>query len=388
MIRTAEYVSKGHPDKVADQISDALLDAYLKVDPDAHVAIETLCTTNTVVLSGEVLSTKSFWKEEIEEIVRKVIADIGYEGCFGKGFNSDEIKIYNHIHTQSTDLQANQSKGIVAGDQGIMVGYACNETPTYMPIEHYLARFVIYSLDLLRIIHPEMIGPDSKSQVTVQTATWSDKPWIERILISTQHSEDCDLRELRTKLDIYVWNMIKEYCSDIVREDMTPIILINPAGRFVEGGPSADTGLTGRKIVVDSYGGRCPVGGGAFSGKDPSKVDRSAAYFARYVAKNVVASGICSECEIRMDYTIGNPRANHIIFDFKETLIPGLRYVDVCEKLERIFSNTSVSYIVDKFGLKEPIYQTTATYGHFGIPDYPWEKLDKVDRIKEVFNVK
>jgi S-adenosylmethionine synthetase len=374
---TSESVSAGHPDKVADQISDAILDAYLAQDPNAKVACECLITTGLLLIAGEVTSTA---KVDHTAIAQKVLDRIGYNND-AVGFNHHTAEIRNVIHTQSPEIHNSVIDG-GAGDQGIMFGHACNDTPELMPLAITLSHEIVRKLHQLREdnILP-WLRPDAKSQVTV-TYDENGPISVDKVVVSTQHSDVISQADLHAAV-------IHHALDPILREWIKikqPEYLINPSGSFIIGGPHGDTGLTGRKIVVDTYGGSCPHGGGAFSGKDPSKVDRSAAYAARYIAKHLVASGVVSKCNVQLSYAIGvsEPTSIHIEsfgthrYDLK--LLEGAIY--------DLFPVQPLN-IIEAFGLKRPIYQPTASYGHFGNVDYPWEVLDpaKIQALQAIAGV-
>ena len=381
---TSESVSEGHPDKVCDQISDSILDLYLSRDPVSRVAVETLVTTDLVVVSGEVRSASEISKELIEKTVRSTVREIGYEQ---EGFHWETMEVKILLHEQSSDIAMGvDSDGNLkdegAGDQGIMFGYACNETSELMPAP------ILYSHKILKLLSDkrhagliEGILPDSKSQVTMIYK--NDKPIeVDSIVVSSQHTKNCSQGEIRE----IIKEVINECLPGELLSDQTSYI-INPTGNFVIGGPVGDTGLTGRKIIVDTYGGSAPHGGGAFSGKDPTKVDRSAAYISRYLAKNVVAAGLSDKCTIQLSYAIGLSEPLSI-------------YANLGDK-GRISEESLVEFLSDlvdltprgireKLGLNKPIYKKTAAYGHFGRePDqdggFGWEKLDLVDALSNEF---
>ena len=361
---TSESVSAGHPDKVADQISDAILDAYLTQDPNAKVACECLITTGLLLIAGEVTSTA---KVDHTAIAKKVLDRIGYNND-AVGFNHHTAEIRNVIHTQSPEILNSVVDG-GAGDQGIMFGHACNDTPELMPLAITLSHQIVQKLEQLRNDATlPWLRPDAKSQVTV-TYDENGPVSVDKVVVSTQHSEDISQAELHAAV-------IHHALEPILREWIIikqPEYLINPSGSFLIGGPHGDTGLTGRKIVVDTYGGSCPHGGGAFSGKDSSKVDRSAAYAARYIAKHLVASGVVTKCNVQLSYAIGvsEPTSIHI-----ESF--GTHRCDLNLLVSAIYDLFPVQpqTIIEAFGLKRPIYQPTASYGHFGNTNYPWEVLD------------
>jgi S-adenosylmethionine synthetase len=376
---TSESVSEGHPDKVCDQISDAIVDAYIELLPEARCAVETLVTTNRVVIAGEVRGP-DIPQSKIEEIVRSTIKEIGYEQ---KGFHWNNVKIENLLHEQSADIamgvDAKGNKDEGAGDQGLMFGYACSETDVFMPAPIHYAHQILKGLaDSRHAGKTRMLGPDAKSQVTL---LYKDgKPVkADAILVSTQHIEAARQEEIREIVREHVLRVLPQ--GWMCDEDK---FLINPTGKFVIGGPDGDAGLTGRKIIVDTYGGAAPHGGGAFSGKDPTKVDRSAAYAARYLAKNVVASQIAEKCTIQIAYAIG---VSEPVSFYVNTAGAGRVDEQKLEKRLRELMNLSPRGIRNHLQLNNPIYKRTAAYGHFGrIPDskggFPWEKLDLVDELK------
>jgi len=380
---TSESVSEGHPDKVSDRISDAVVDAFLAADPHARVAVETLTTTNLVVLAGEVRGPASITKELMEETARHAIKDIGYEQ---DGFHWKNAKVEVHVHSQSADIavgvDADGNKDEGAGDQGIMFGYAVNETETLMPAPIHFAHNILKSLAEARHSGASpLLGPDSKSQVTLEYR--NGKPVrATSIVVSTQHDGCLSQADVREIVRPHVVNVLPE--GWMCDEDQ---FYVNPTGRFVIGGPDGDCGLTGRKIIVDTYGGAAPHGGGAFSGKDPTKVDRSAAYAARYLAKNVVASGLADKCVIQLSYAIGVSKPLSVYVDTSGTC-----KVDE-DKLSTVLQqlmDLSPRGIRTHLGLNKPIYARTAAYGHFGrTPDadggFSWEKTDLVEQLKKAF---
>lgn len=374
---TSESVSAGHPDKVADQISDAILDAYLSQDPHAKVACECLITTGLLVIAGEVTSTA---KVDHLNIAQKVLDGIGYNND-AVGFNWHTAEIRSVMHTQSPEIFSSVVDG-GAGDQGIMFGHACNDTPELMPLAITLSHEIVRKLHQLREqnILP-WLRPDAKSQVTV-TYDHAGPVSVDKVVVSTQHSEDISQADLHTAV---INHVLEPILADWIKIKQ-PEYLINPSGSFIIGGPHGDTGLTGRKIVVDTYGGSCPHGGGAFSGKDPSKVDRSAAYAARYIAKHLVASGVVTKCNVQLSYAIGvsEPTSIHI-----ESF--GTHRVDLDVLVSAIYDLFPVQphAIVEAFGLRRPIYQPTASYGHFGNIKYPWEWLDpqKIKALQAISGV-
>ena len=363
---TSESVSAGHPDKVADQISDAILDAYLTQDPNAKVACECLITTGLLLIAGEVTSTA---KVDHTAIAQKVLDRIGYHKD-AVGFNHHTAEIRNVIHTQSPEILNSVVDG-GAGDQGIMFGHACNDTPELMPLAITLSHQIVQKLEQLRNDNTlPWLRPDAKSQVTV-TYDENGPVSVDKVVVSTQHSEDVSQAKLHAAV-------IHHALEPILREWIKikqPKYLINPSGSFLIGGPHGDTGLTGRKIVVDTYGGSCPHGGGAFSGKDPSKVDRSAAYAARYIAKHLVAAGVVTKCNVQLSYAIGVSEPTSIHIDSF-----GTHRCDLNLLVSAIYDLFPVQpqTIIEAFGLKRPIYQPTASYGHFGNTNYPWEVLDSL----------
>ena len=378
---TSESVSEGHPDKVCDRISDMVVDSYLSKDPVSRVACETLTTTNKVVLAGETRGPK-IDKEEIINKVRNCIKDIGYDQ---KGFSWRTANIETFLHEQSADIamgvDSNDQKEEGAGDQGIMFGYACKETEDLMPAPIY------FSHKILRLMAEDRkngklqgIEPDSKSQVTMMYE--KDKPVkVTSVVISTQHSKDLDQKKVRELIIPYINKSIpKNYLDELNTKE----IYINPTGQFIIGGPDGDTGLTGRKIIVDTYGGAAPHGGGAFSGKDPTKVDRSAAYAARYLAKNIVSSGASEQCLIQLAYAIGVSKPLSIFVKLAQ---------EDNEKIENIKKIINNNFDLTPRGIREmlklnnPIYEITSSYGHFGRKptnkgEFSWEKTDKADLFK------
>ena len=410
---TSESVSEGHPDKVADQISDAILDEFLRQDPQAHVACETFCTSGLVIVGGEVASEHAY--VDIPATVRKVIRRIGYTKA-EYGFDADSCGVISTIHEQSADIH----RGVVrsdemsqgAGDQGMMFGYACRDTEDYMPFALYLSHRILRILaDIRREENSPMpyLRPDAKAQFTIEF-TGKHKPLrVHTIILSTQHDEfqapeflaeaggDGD-EAMRLKIE----NDVRTIVLPRLIESLPPqtaalfdgnfILHVNPTGKFVIGGPAGDTGLTGRKIIVDTYGGRGAHGGGAFSGKDPSKVDRSAAYAARYIAKNLVAAGVCRECLVQLAYAIGVAEPVSIFTDtYGSGVVPDEQIAAAIPQ----FIDLRPAAIIRRLGLKNPIYEPTAAYGHMGrkpyvkdgIEFFTWEKLDAVEDIKRIFNI-
>lgn len=378
---TSESVSEGHPDKVADQISDAILDALIAQDPNSRVAVETLVTTGLAVISGEV-TTGAY--VDIQELVRSVIRDIGYTKASYR-FDADSCGVLVTIHQQSDDIalgvDEREEKAQGAGDQGMMFGYATKETDTYMPMSLQYAHDLVKELSNIRKNTGLMpyLGPDSKSQVTIEYDENKVPVRVNTIVISTQH--DADISQEQIKADIKK-NLISKVIPADLMDDKT-IIHINPTGMFVIGGPHGDTGLTGRKIIVDTYGGKGAHGGGAFSGKDPSKVDRSAAYAARHIAKNIVAADLADECLVQLAYAIGI--AEPVSINVNTYGTGKVDDYELEEAIQKTFDCTP-SGIIKRFDLRRPIYRKTAAYGHFGRSEFPWEKLDYVEELKSIFN--
>ena len=375
---TSESVAEGHPDKLCDQISDAILDALLAKDPNARVAIETLVKTGFVVVAGEVTTSAYV---DIQEIVRKTICDAGYDR-HDIGFEGQTCGVLVAISEQSPDISqgVTEGKGLHkeqgAGDQGLMFGYATNETAEYMPLPIMLAHKLLMEVRRLRRENVlPYLRPDAKSQVTVEYE--DGKPVrVHTVVISAQHAKDAPYEQIKKDL---IEKVIKPICGKML-DDKT-IFHINPTGSFVVGGPVADAGVTGRKIIVDTYGGHGSHGGGAFSGKDPSKVDRSAAYAARYIAKNIVGAGLADKCEVQLAYAIGVAEPVSILVHcFGTNRIPEDRIVELVRKHFPI----KPADIINQLKLRRPIYKKTSVYGHFGRndPDFTWEKLDKVEALK------
>ena len=380
---TSESVSEGHPDKLCDRISDAVVDTYLAVDPEARVACETLATTNLVVMAGEVRGPGQITNEMLVEVARDAIKDVGYEQ---EGFHWKHARIDNHLHAQSTDIaqgvDAGETESEGAGDQGLMFGYAVRETPHLMPAPIY------YAHNILRLLAEArhrgelpQLGPDAKSQVTLRYV--DGKPvGATSIVVSTQHSADVNQSAVREVVRPYVQKVLPDgwMCDD-------GEFYVNPTGRFVIGGPDGDSGLTGRKIIVDTYGGAAPHGGGAFSGKDPTKVDRSAAYMARYLAKNVVGAELAERCTIQLAYAIGVKKPLSVYVDTGGTCV-----VDEAQLLRVLQEMVDLSPrgIRKHLSLNKPIYARTAAYGHFGrTPDadggFSWEKTDLAEALRKAF---
>jgi S-adenosylmethionine synthetase len=379
---TSESVSEGHPDKVCDRISDTIVDMYLGADPQARVAVETLCTTNKVVLAGEVRGPASITHDKLKEATRAAIKDIGYEQ---EGFHWQKADIECYVHSQSADIaqgvDAAGNKDEGAGDQGIMFGYACNETEELMPAPIYYSHRILKLLSEARRSGKEKgLGPDAKSQVTLLYE--KGKPVrATSVVVSTQHGESLDQEQVR--------EIVRPYVNQVLPNGwMCPEeeFYVNPTGRFVVGGPDGDAGLTGRKIIVDTYGGAAPHGGGAFSGKDPTKVDRSAAYAARYLAKNVVAAGLADRCTIQLAYAIGVSKPLSVYVDTY-----GTGKVDESKLVKTLgeLMDLSPRGIRSHLGLNKPIYARTSAYGHFGrAPEkdggFSWEKTDLVSDLKSI----
>jgi len=369
---TSESVSEGHPDKVADQISDAVLDALLAQDPNSRVACETFCTTGLVVVGGEVTTSAYV---NIQEIVREVIARIGYTKAEYK-FDANSCGILTAIHSQSSDIAMGVDTG-GAGDQGMMFGYACNETPEYMPAAITYSHQLVERLADIRKNHSQLmpyLRPDAKSQVTVEY-DGNEIKRVHTVVVSTQHDPNVTQAQIREDV---IKHVINQVIPSNMRDD-NMIIHVNPTGNFEIGGPHGDTGLTGRKIIVDTYGGKAPHGGGAFSGKDPSKVDRSAAYAARHVAKNIVAAGLAAECTVQLAYAIGVAKPVSINVNTHGT---GKISDEELAKIVEENVDLTPRGIISRLDLKRPIYQKTAAYGHFGRNDFSWEKLDLVSIFK------
>ena len=380
-IFTSESVSEGHPDKVCDQISDVILDLYLRYDKNSRVACETLATTNTIVISGEVKSiSDTINKETIENKIREKVKEIGYEQT---GFDWQSVKIFNYLHEQSADIsmgvdKESEEESLGAGDQGIMFGYACSETPSLMPAPIFYAHKILEELSSYRKNNESFFLPDSKSQVSMYYESGVPKK-VESLVVSTQHHETASNMEIREKVIEIIEKAIP---SNILPHKSN--ILINPTGRFVIGGPDGDTGLTGRKIIVDTYGGSAPHGGGAFSGKDYTKVDRSAAYMARFIAKNVIAAKISKKCLIQLSYAIGvsDPISIYVETDLESK-------ADNQKLIQIIKENFDLSPLgIKKFlHLDHPIYQPTSAYGHFGRNFdetkgyFSWENLNMAEKL-------
>lgn len=381
---TSESVTEGHPDKICDQISDAVLDAILAKDPYARVACETSATTGLVLVMGEI-STDCY--VDIQSVARNTIRRIGYDRA-KYGFDCDTCAVLTAIHEQSADIALGVDNSVEhretgdvadtfgAGDQGMMFGYATNETEEYMPLAITLAHKLTRKLTEVRKSGElDYLRPDGKSQVTVEYENGKVKR-LEAVVVSTQHSEKISTEQLRKDIEKRVIRAVLP--AELIDENTK--IYINPTGRFEIGGPHGDSGLTGRKIIVDTYGGSCPHGGGAFSGKDPTKVDRSAAYFARYICKNVVAAGLADECTLEVAYAIGVARPVSLFVNTKGT--GKLSDEKIADIISKEFDMRPYS-IIKTLDLRRPIYEATAAYGHFGRPEFPWEKLDRVDDLKK-----
>ena len=370
---TSESVTEGHPDKMADQISDSVLDAVLKEDPKGRVACEVLITTGICVVSGEI-TTNTY--VDVPRLVRSVIHDIGYsDATFG--FDSKTCGIINSIQSQSPDIAMGVDTG-GAGDQGLMFGYACDETPELMPLPIMMAHKLVRQLsEVRRASKLDFLRPDGKSQVSVEYANGKPKR-IEAVVVSTQHDDKISIEELRAQVKKHIIDPVVP--SNMV--DSSTKYHINPTGRFVIGGPHGDTGLTGRKIIVDTYGGMGRHGGGAFSGKDPTKVDRSACYMARYIAKNLVASGVASRCEVQLAYAIGVAEpVSVMVHTFGTGQVEEERLVELVREL---FPLTPKG-LIDHLKLRQPIYRKTAAFGHFGRtePTFTWEATDKAAALRD-----
>ena len=391
---TSESVSCGHPDKIADQISDAILDEALRQDPNSRVAIETMVTKGQVFVAGE-MTTNAY--VDIDETVRKTIKEIGYDkGEYGFDYHS--CGIITAINKQSPDIAMGVDKEKPedqgAGDQGMMFGYATNETREYMPLTMVIAREIIKSLTSKRLNYGyKGLRPDAKSQVTIEYDDQHNPVRVDTVLVSQQHDPLMTREELYELINSIMENEIITLYGDKLSFDNYKLI-INPTGQFVIGGPAGDTGLTGRKIIVDTYGGACPHGGGAFSGKDPSKVDRSAAYMCRYIAKNLVAAGIADRLCLQVSYVIGKKEPVSYMVNTYGTA-KNVTDEEIVEGLPQLFDLTPYG-IIETLNLKNPIYLRTARFGHFGMPtspwfgydgSYTWENLDKVYTIKKYFNL-
>lgn len=409
---TSESVSEGHPDKIADQISDALLDEFLRRDPESHVACETLVTTGLVVLSGEVTCNGYV---DTDATVRDVIRNIGYtKGAYK--FEADSCGILSTIHGQSSDIDQGVSRALVeeqgAGDQGMMFGYACNETPEYMPLPITLAHIFLQELTKIRKEGHQMryLRPDAKSQITIEYGDDGKPQRVEAIVISTQHDDDTDTEQIAEDVKNILIPRVLDRLSDSNRALFACgdyKLFVNPTGKFVIGGPHGDTGLTGRKIIVDTYGGRGAHGGGAFSGKDASKVDRSAAYATRHIAKNMVAAGLCDEVLVQVAYAIGVAEPVGLYVNTYGTAHVAMGDGEIARRIKNMYDMRPYA-ITQRFGLKNPIFRPTAAYGHMGRDPYRtlvtlfdpqgneyrqevqffgWEKLDLTDAIRKEFGL-
>ena len=403
---TSESVSMGHPDKVADQISDAILDHCLAADSTSRVACETLVTTNLVVVAGEITTRGDLSPATVERLVREVIRDIGYVDP-AIGFAADTCKIDNHLHPQSPNIAMGVDVG-GAGDQGMMFGFACNETHTLMPLPIYLAhRLVENHAKLRRQGSLKFLRPDAKSQVTVEYNADGTPHRIHTIVLSTQHDHSVVVNHNQTEvfsdaarqvlIDELILPTLQAERPDLikgqlvmVRPGTTPVMAedtilchINPTGCFLTGGPHGDCGLTGRKIIVDTYGGRGRHGGGAFSGKDPTKVDRSAAYMARYIAKNIVAAGLATQCEVQLSYAIGYPDPLNVWVSTYGTAVAGLTDDRIAQLIRKQFQLTPRG-IMETLNLRRPIYRATAAHGHFGREEahFTWERKDQAETLR------
>lgn len=369
---TSESVSEGHPDKVCDQVSDAVLDAMLAQDPMSRVACECFASTGMIVVGGEI-TTDTY--VDLQKLVREVIREIGYDDAAYR-FDADSCCVINVINQQSPDIAMGVDTG-GAGDQGMMFGYACDETPDLMPATLVYSQMIMKELAAIRKAKKMMtyLRPDSKSQVTIEYSPEGKILRVDTIVVSTQHDPDVEQATIRKDI---IENVINKIIPANLLDADTKIY-VNPTGRFEIGGPHGDTGLTGRKIIVDTYGGRAPHGGGAFSGKDPTKVDRSAAYAARYLAKNVVAAGLAKECTIQLSYAIGIAEPVSIFVETHGTsTIPGTTIANFIKKNVDL----TPKGIIERFDLRRPIYRQTAAYGHFGRDGFPWERTDLVDLFK------
>ena len=380
-IFTSESVTEGHPDKVSDQISDAILDEYLKQDPNSRVAVETLTTTGFVAVAGEVTSNGNF---DVEDIVRKTIKEIGYNDSELK-FDGDSCEVLVKLHSQSPDISqgvtATEEKEQGAGDQGLMFGYASNETDELMPLPILLSHKLTKKLSEVRKSKElAWVRPDGKSQVSVVYENGRPKQ-VETVVISTQHSPEISQEEIKREI---IEKVIKPVCDKWWNDSIK--IHVNPTGIFEIGGPHGDAGLTGRKIIVDTYGGMGRHGGGAFSGKDPSKVDRSACYMCRYIAKNIVAGGLADKCEVQLAYAIGVAEPVSLMVNTFETNKISENEI---EKIVKDNFDTKPAGIIKELDLKRPIYRKTAAYGHFGRnePEFSWEKTDKAEILRKAANL-
>lgn len=372
---TSESVSEGHPDKICDQVSDAVLDAMLADDPMSRVACECFATTGMIVVGGEITTNTYI---DLQRLVRNVIHDIGYDK-YGLRFDAESVAVINVINQQSSDIAMGVDKG-GAGDQGMMFGYATKETPELMPAAIMYSHKLVKKLADIRKTTNLMpyLRPDSKSQVTIEYGDNNEILRADTVVISTQHDPDVSQEKIREDV---INNVIRAIIPNELLDDNTKIY-INPTGSFVIGGPHGDTGLTGRKIIVDTYGGKAPHGGGAFSGKDPTKVDRSAAYAARHLAKNIVAAGLADECTIQLSYAIGVAQPVSVLVNTHNTGKVSDRLLD-----KFVIDNIDLSPkgIIERLDLRKPIFRNTAAYGHFGRDEFSWENLDLVELFKKNF---
>lgn len=371
---TSESVSEGHPDKVCDAISDGVLDAILIQDPNARVACETFVTTGLVVVGGEITTSAYV---DIEKVVRKTIKEIGYTKAEYK-FDSESCGVLNAIHSQSPDIAMGVDTG-GAGDQGIMFGYACDQTPELMPMPIVYAHKLVKKLSVIRKKNPKLmpyLRPDAKSQVTIEYDENNKPLRVDAVVISTQH--DAKVKQSQIKKDV-IEHVIKKVIPAKLLDKKTKYF-VNPTGRFEIGGPHGDSGVTGRKIIVDTYGGWAPHGGGAFSGKDPSKVDRSATYAARHIAKNVVGAKLAKECIVQLAYAIGVAEPVSVFVDTKRT---GVISDDAISNMIQKEVDLTPAGIIKRLDLKKPIYRNTSSHGHFGRNEFSWEKLELVPKFKK-----
>lgn len=372
---TSESVSEGHPDKVCDQVSDAVLDAVLAQDPTGRVACESFATTGLIVVGGEITTTTYI---DLPDLVRGVIRDIGYTRAEYR-FDCDSCAVVNVINRQSPDIAQGVDTG-GAGDQGMMFGYACDETPELMPAAITYAHQIVHKLADIRKNHPSLmpyLRPDAKSQVTLEYNDDNTIKRVDAIVVSTQHDPEAEQKQIAD-------DVVKHVIQQVIPAhllDGTTHYHINPTGKFVIGGPHGDTGLTGRKIIVDTYGGKAPHGGGAFSGKDPTKVDRSAAYAARHLAKNIVAAGLAKECTIQVSYAIGVAQPVSVLVNTHGT---GKIASQAISDFIRQNIDLTPAGIIKRLNLRRPIYRASAAYGHFGRPEFPWEQLDLVETFRKV----
>jgi S-adenosylmethionine synthetase len=374
---TSESVGEGHPDKVADAVSDAVLDHCLSADPMSRVACETLVTTNLCVVAGEVTTGAELNSDVIDRIARAVITDIGYDDK-ALMFSAADVEVRNYVHAQSAHIAMGVDTG-GAGDQGMMFGYACDETPELMPLPIAIAHRLTRRQAEVRRAHPGLgFRPDAKSQVTMAYDSAGRPHHIDTLVFSTQHDENLSLEDVKAIVEEHLFAPVLAEVAELVTGDI--VRHINPTGLFVIGGPHGDTGLTGRKIIVDTYGGYARHGGGAFSGKDPTKVDRSAAYAARYLAKNVVKAGLATRCEIQLAYAIGVAQPVSVRVDTWGTAAKGLSDLDIAAKLNATVDLTPAG-IIRMLDLRRPIYRDTARNGHFGHAAFPWENTDLAEQL-------